>query len=226
MQNTEQTLGTAIAELNCVRPGTSASLDELTALNVTRDCVDQLLRACVAELRADPHSNHSWGAIGYVLDSSAHAVQQKYSPAATEGAPASMLETQPDHEVSDVEVFWDAYARLFSWNFLPADFLHALYLHWMDTERPEATPLKKCALTRRLKKIFVNERASGEWFYTRARAQTPMSAVEPITALVPDWSPDTSDKALYGARRRTSIKKTLDAGTGIQQSLERSTDLA
>ncbi|SEN98560.1 hypothetical protein [Cryobacterium luteum] len=219
MHNTEQTLGTAIAELNCVRPSTNASLDELTALNVARDCVDQLLRNCVTELRADPQTTHTWGAIGYVLDSSAHAVQQKYSPtptvpALTEPAPAPLLETQPNHEPSDAEVFWEAYAGCFSWNFLPSDFLHALYLRWMDTERPGITPLQKCALTRRLKKVIASESSPGEWFYTRARAHAPMSAAEPITALVPAWTPDTSDKPLYGVRRRTFIQKPLDAGTG------------
>ena len=61
MRNTEQTLGTAIAELRCLNPQRPASLAELIALRTALDCIDEPIRSCVDELRADPQSPHLAG---------------------------------------------------------------------------------------------------------------------------------------------------------------------
>ena len=74
-------------ELNNLNPNDPATLAELAALSTARDCIDELLRTRVAELRADPENAASWPAIAAALrSSSASAAQQKYSaqpPAAT-----------------------------------------------------------------------------------------------------------------------------------------------
>jgi len=173
VHNTEQTLRTAIGELNCLNPDRPASLDELTALAAARDCIQELLRACVTELRADPVASHSWSTIAYSLGaSSASAAQQRYG---------SQL-TNADEQIF---TFWQAFAERFTWDFLPADFLHSLYVQWMGAELPEHTPLRRVAFIGRLKAAVT---ADGGWNYTRSRPGSLMTALEPLVGLVPEWA--------------------------------------
>lgn len=193
MKSTEQTLGTAIGELKCIKPDSPASLDELTALSVARDCIEEMLRSCVAELRADTRTVHTWPAIAYALRStSASATKQRYG--------SKLVDVTADAE-EQVRAFWRVFAGQFVWDFLPTDFLHALYVHWMHTGTPEGAgpdPLPKKALTRRLKVIAT---ASGDWFYVRSRPGSRMSAAEPLAKQVPQWSREGSGMTLYGLRR-------------------------
>jgi hypothetical protein len=193
MRTTEQALNTAIAELNCLSTHRSASLDELTALSAARDCVDELLHACVAELRDDLQTIHTWPAIAYALGSSSvSTVRQQYGskrPAADAGADEQVLS------------FWRTFTNRFTWDFLPTDFLHALYVQWMNAGIPDATPLPKKAFTRRLKGAAT---ASGGWLYVRSRPGSLMSAAEPLTSQLPDWIQEASNDAVYGLRRTGS----------------------
>ena len=150
MRNTEQTLSTAIGELRCLNPDRPASLDELTALSAVRDCVEEMLRACVDELRTDADATHTWAGIAYALGSpSVSATRQRYGSGL---APA-------DEQVS---LFWQDFAERFVWGFLPTDFLYALYMQWMATLYPTDAPLLKKAFTRRLQ---IAVAGTGDWQY-------------------------------------------------------------
>ena len=194
MRNTEQTLGTAIGELRCITPNRPTSLDELTALSAARDCVDELLRSCVTELRTDTRTVYTWPAIAYALGSSSvSATKQHY------GSKLVDVTAEPDDQV---QAFWRVFAGQFVWDFLPTDFLHALYVHWMHTGIPENTvpaPLLKKSLTRRLKFIAT---ASGNWSYTRSRPGSLMSQEEPLTKTLPPQTYPVTPGGLYGFRRK------------------------
>ncbi|WP_160141083.1 primase-like DNA-binding domain-containing protein [Cryobacterium shii] len=101
--------------------------------------------------------------------------------------------------------FWQAFAELFACDFLPVDFLHALYADWMSQEFPTDTPLLKKAFTRRIKTVAT---ASGEWLYTRSRPGSMMDAPEPLTARAHGWARDRSEKPQYGLRRSKSATIT------------------
>lgn len=51
MRRTEQLLPTAIAELRCIGEGRPATLDDSRALQLASDCVSELLRDCVDQMR-------------------------------------------------------------------------------------------------------------------------------------------------------------------------------
>ena len=194
--NSDRTLRTALAQLQSLNPDAPASLDELTALSTARDCIDELLRTRVAELRADPENSASWPAIAAALrSSSASAAQQKYSAQPPAATAAWIANATADGQLL---AFWQAFAERFRWDFLPVDFLHALYADWMSEEFPADTLLLKKAFTRRIKTVAT---ASGEWLYTRSRPGSMMNAPEPLTSRVPGWIRDPSDHARYGLRR-------------------------
>ena len=192
MRNSEQTLRTAIGELKCLSADRPASLDELTALRAARDCVDELLNACVAELRSDPQRGQTWPAIAYALGySSASAAQQNY------GSRTVDVTTDADQQVS---AFWQAHSDRFTWNFLPTGFLYALYVQWLTTG---TEPLPQKAFTRRLKTAAT---ASGHWRYTRSRVGALIATAEPLAAGMPRWSRIRSGGTLYGLRRSTDLQ--------------------
>lgn len=191
MRNSEQPLRTALAQLQSLSPETPATLAELTALSAARDCIDELLWACVAELRADPETAPSWSDIAAALGSSSAAdaaTRQQYSP-----------RFDHDNATEQTLLFWKAFAALFAWDFLPTEFLHALYGQWMTQEFPDASHLPKKAFTRRLKAAAT---ASDEWFYTRARPGSLMDAPEPLDTPSLRWSRTQSETPRYGLRRR------------------------
>jgi Poxvirus D5 protein-like len=186
MRDTKQTLSTAIGELGCLSFDKPASLDELTALSVARDCIDQLLHSCVDELRTHPQLAHSWSAIADALGStSTSATRQLFT------SPQVLANKQ-------VLSFWRAFAERFAWDFLPAGFLHALYTQWLSTAFPEDTPLSRETFTRRLKAVAI---ASGEWIHTRSRPGSLMNAAEPLATQLPHWTRDGSNDAVWGLRR-------------------------
>lgn len=140
MRNTEQSLDTAIAALRCLNPDRAASLDELTALSAVRDCIDELLSSCVDELRSDRHAHHSWAAIAYAIGSSSQAaVRKKY------GTLTATVDAESDDQIA---TFWRAFAARFVWDFLPVDFLHALYVQWTMQGAPQVLPLPQKAFSR------------------------------------------------------------------------------
>lgn len=94
--------------------------------------------------------------------------------------------------------FWRTFAPQFAWDFLPSDFLYALYVHWMGQQFPRDTPHLKKALMRRLKDTVAN---SGTWFHSRSRPGSLMDAEEPLAARATGWTHVRSDDAIYGLRR-------------------------
>ncbi len=186
MRNTLQTLGTAIGELNCLRPDTPAALDELHALSIAHDCIDTLLRSCIEQMRHDPEALQSWADIAYTLGcDSANAVRQRFGS----------LTVGTDEQVVN---FWEAHAERFAWDFLPSTFLHQLYTSWMRTNANSHMPLTNETFTRRLKTVAT---ANGNWTHIRSRPDAHMSASEPLLTLVPGWLPPSGNRAIYGFRR-------------------------
>ncbi|TFB59016.1 hypothetical protein E3N86_12290 [Cryobacterium sp. Hz7] len=117
MHHSDHPLRTALAELNNLSTDSPATLAELAALSAARDCIDEMRRTCVAELRADSEHAASWPAIAAALrSSSASAAQQKSSakPAATA---AWLANATADGQILS---FWQAFAERFAWDFLPA----------------------------------------------------------------------------------------------------------
>ena len=190
-------------ELNNLNPNDPATLAELAALSAARDCIDELLRTCVAELRADPLNATSWPAIAAALSSASASAAQKRDGAKPPAAAAAWLANSTAD--GQILAFWQAFAELFRWDFLPVDFLHALYADWMSEGFPTDTPLLKKAFTRRIKTVAT---ASGEWLYTRSRPGSMMDAAEPLTARVTGWTRNRSDDAQYGLRRSKSATIT------------------
>lgn len=208
MLNTKQTLATAIAELHCLSPDRPASLEELTALSTARECIDQLMRECVTQLRQD-HPPTTWSAIAYVLGTpSVAAARQRYGSAVAvvgtlAGTGSALGRTSVKSNAPATErvlMFWLSIADRFAWGFLPASFVHALYVQWMTAEFPAEETVGRMALTGRLRPIAAAT-ATGEWRYTRLRAASLLGAPEPLCALVPGWSATDLEKAQYGFLR-------------------------
>jgi hypothetical protein len=193
MKTTEQTLATAIGQLSLLSPDRPTSFDDLVALNAARDCIDELLRACVDELSTDPQTSALWSAVS-------SAIKLSSKPAPTKKQPHSS-ETVSSRADKRIRSFWREFAEHFAWDFLPMDFLHALYTQWMSAEFPKDAPLSKETFTRRLK---VAAAASEGWSYSRSRPGCLMNAAEPLLDQVPNWTHDGSARAIYGLRRSGS----------------------
>ena len=224
MRITQQALGTAIAELHCLSPDRPASLEELTALSTARDCIDQLMRDCVVQLRED-HPPIAWSEIANVLGTpSVAAARQRYGSevaVANTGAGTALGKTGVKYNAPATErilVFWLSIAEQFSWGFLPVSFVHALYVAWMTAEFPAEQPVGRTAFTGRLKPIAAAT-ATGEWRYTRLRAASLLGAPEPLCARVPAWSVTDLEKAQYGFLRVGPV--TEGDSTDRRQSLTR-----
>lgn len=185
MQDIGLKLPAALDELGKLATDHPASLEDLVALSAARECIDELFRSCTNELRADPAIAPVWEAV-----SSAIKLQPNRAP-----SKAKNVLGQSDEQVLE---FWDAFAGHFTWDFLPNDFLHALYEHWMAERYPNDVAFSSKALTRRLKSAAVR---SGKWFHTRARPGSLMKATEPLAARVPHWCHDGTDAAISGLRR-------------------------
>ncbi|TFD12883.1 hypothetical protein E3T35_06240 [Cryobacterium sp. TMT1-2-2] len=174
----------------------SASLKEITAMSAARDRIDQQIRSHVNELRADPHSARSWANIADAIGvPSAAVARQLYG---------SDLTRADDQVLS----YWKAFVARFTWDFLPAGFLYALYEYWMSKEFPEDTPVLKEPFTRLL---YAAATASGGWIHRRSRPGSLMDAVEPLTELVPHWTRNRSNAAMHGLRRLKSVRSSVDA---------------
>lgn len=214
MRNTEGALGTAIAELHCLSPDRPASLEELTALSTARECIDQLMRACVSQLRED-HPPTTWSAIASVLGTpSVAAARQRYGSETAVASTHAGTGTGPDLGRTGVKYnapatervlgFWLSIAERFAWDFLPVGFVHALYVQWMTAEFPAEETLGRMALTGRLRPIAAAT-APGEWRYTRVRAASLLGTPEPLCDLVPGWSATDLEKAQYGFLRTGQV---------------------
>lgn len=193
MLNTQQTLGTAIAELQCIQPDVPTNVDELTALRVARDCIDELMSSCISELRADPNTRRSWSDIAYALgEKPTSSVIREYG---SDGSDSSEGDER-------ARTFWLEHRRRFAWDFITVDLAHALYVQWMRTHAPDADLLKKKALTRRLKIVV---ELTGDWVYTRARIGSLTTADEPLLDQIPSWSLPEGNPAVWGFRRASSM---------------------
>jgi hypothetical protein len=155
------TLSAAIGELRCVSPDSSASISELIALAAARDSINELIQACVDELRADQQNPATWADIAYALGTTSSDVARQRH--ASKVSPASAAEE------GQILAFWDAFAHRFRWDFLPMDFLYALYESWMKSgSSPEFSDrvLTRETFVRRVKGPAT---ATGEWSHRRSR---------------------------------------------------------
>lgn len=106
MHHTEQTLPTAISELQCIRPGETATITELRAPVVALECAQLLRDACVDQLRTP----HSWVEIADALGCSPDTARRTY---------AANSET-PRVTPNDVAAFWAQHSENFEWDELVA----------------------------------------------------------------------------------------------------------
>jgi hypothetical protein len=190
MLNAEQTLTTAIGHLSRLSTAGPASFDELVALSAARVAIDELFHNCSNELRADPQVAPVWSAIASAIES-----QAKRGPSKKISYGAQKADSNADAQVLR---FWRTFAPQFAWDFLPSNFLYALYVHWMAQQFPRDTPHRKKALMLRLKDAAAT---SGDWFHSRSRPGSMMDAPEPLAARAPGWTRVRSDEAIYGLRR-------------------------
>lgn len=105
MLNAAQNLDTIAAELARLNTDRPASLDDLVALSVARDCIEELFRSCTDELRADPR-------VAPLLNAMTAAI--KLQP--KHGAAKQKKESCDSEQ--QVLMFWNAFAGRFAWDFL------------------------------------------------------------------------------------------------------------
>lgn len=186
-----------IEELSLLDTTRPASFDDLVALNIARRSVEALLRACAEELGTDPK-------MAFLCD--ALTVATELSPSPARGS-RRQRSTQHSAQKADpranlrVRSFWREFAPEFAWDFLPLEFLHALYAQWLHEEFPGDAVFTRETFGRRLKATAI---ASGEWVHARSRPGYLMGAAEPLLARTSGWVPDESDRAFYGFRRSGS----------------------
>lgn len=181
------TLATIIEQLGLLGTGRTSTFDDLVALNIARECIDELFHDCVDELSAGPETANLWSAV-----ISAGKLTSK-----SRSAPARISNTE-SHATRKINLFWKTFETTFTWDFLPGSFLYAVYKQWLTAEFPGAAALPKKTFTRRLNAAAA---ASGEWAHNRSRPGSLMSAEEPLLTRASGWSPDESDCAVWGLRR-------------------------
>lgn len=122
-----------------------------------------------------------------------------------EHGPAALVRRQHNASLSgldgQIEFFWHTVSTRSTWDFLPADFIFALWISWPSAEAATdlgAAALAQATFTKRLKSIAT---ASGDWIYIRSRPGALMDAHQPLAELVPDWTHNGSNAAIYGFRR-------------------------
>lgn len=202
MLNAEHTLTAVIEQLDCLNLDHAASLKDLVALNTARDLLDELFHACTAELRSDPELAPVWAAIAAGVDELSSKQRSRARDSRgylTSTAGTAALPVDQDKRASDlVAEYWQFFKQSFVWDFLPAEFLHLLYVQWLTKQYPSDAALSRFTFARRLKTAVA---FSGDWFYVRSRPGSLMAAQEPLAQFVPCWRKDASDVARYGLRR-------------------------
>ncbi len=193
MSSTVQNLSTAMRRLASIDPEQPSCFENLVALNAARNCIEALFKSCSEELSSDPETADLWEAVA-----SAAAVQSKDRKSKNLPVRTSQQYENPARSDEQAEMFWNAFADKVAWDFLPVDFLHALYTQWMSEQFPGAVQFSKGALTRRLKRAAAK---SGDWHHSRSRPGSLMRAAEPLAERVPEWSHDGSNATIYGFRR-------------------------
>lgn len=186
MRHTEQLLPTAIAELRCIGDDRPASLDDLRALKLATECVQELLRACVDQMRSEPDAYQSWARIADVLDSdSVSATKQRFL-------------SRSMRAEDQVAAFWETFSNRFAWGFLPTEFLYALYLGWMRRDHSEHEVMARESLIHRLRAVACQ---GGLWEYRRVRARPMTLFPEPLLELAGGDFRPSDNRARYGLRR-------------------------
>lgn len=181
---------TAIEQLSLLRPDQPATFDDLVALNTARECIDKLFRDYIDELSSDPRTAAVWSAVG-----SAVKMTSKPAPGTRTSYGQHTTDALPNRRIRS---FWDTHAKRLTWDFLPFDFVHALYVQWLGATYPMDAPVSRETFPRRLKAVAT---ASGEWNHTRSRPGSLMNAAEPLAERLPGWSHDGTNRAIYGLRR-------------------------
>lgn len=180
-------------------PDRSAGAEDSSLLSPSFPRVDQPLRPCLDE----PHPH-----LGAMCT---------WSPADgdLEYAPIVSIRRRKESDFADsdrqVQFFWHAFASRFAWDFLPADWLYALWNDWLSAGQAE--DLSQIALTRFTfrKRLRYVANSSGEWVYTRSRPGHLMDAHEPLTESSVDWTPDEPQLAICGLRRIGTMRSASSA---------------
>lgn len=198
------TLDIAVGELRCVSTHRKASLEELTALRIARDCIDEMLQACVDELKAQ-HDESFWSELSRALAITPASARKEFDRAgAGSDAPVRKTPQRLASPTERVKLFWRSHRDRFQWDFLPADFLHAVYEHWMGEEFPGETVLPPKTFTRRLQSAVIASPAG--WLYTRSRLGSLMDGHEPLAERLKCWTAPQDNNARYGLRRTSCMR--------------------
>lgn len=205
MKSSKQTVSAALNDLGYLDPSRPATLHELIALSSARARIDELMHACITELRADDALAPSWKAIAFAAgSSSSDAARQKYSEPFVGGHSETPVLPNVVSANGPIVSFWLHFADRFAWDVLPMNFLYALYSQWMADEHPADTPRLPKAFARHIRDAAT---ASGEWTYARSRPGSLMDDTEPLLARLPQWSRNETDEAVHGLRRTTSVRR-------------------
>ncbi|MGO4689467.1 hypothetical protein [Glaciibacter sp. 2TAF33] len=107
--------------------------------------------------------------------------------------------------------FWQTYAWRFAWGFVPFSFLYELYQHWIRTQAAAGLhlPLLEDQIFGR--RLAAAATATGEWSYTRRRADHLMDAPEPLTELVPNWKRPGKHQSVNGYLRSGIVGRRGEA---------------
>jgi hypothetical protein len=177
-----QTIATAISSLSGLLAEPEASFEGLATLHSVREQINELFDTYAAGLRADPSTEPMWNAIAAAMSSSSNAKTSRTC-----------------HE-SRVETFWAEHAEQFTWDFVPMQVVHEIYVDWMHRRHASEAVLNRTAFSKQLRQTLPD---CGAWRYTRARTGALMRTHEPLAQKV-SWRPDDSNAAIYGLRRRAA----------------------
>lgn len=195
-----------VSLLQCMSADSPATLDELTALSLARAEIDALTRACVADLRSNPQRGHTWSEVAEALGSAEpDAVRMKHSPRASSSPVAT------DEHVAR---FWRTVSPQLAWDFLPSNFIHALFVWWLRDEYPQRTAPSERALIRRVKAAALPSR---EWVHDRVRPRRALPR-EPLLDHLPDYIAPSDSRAFWGSGESRRHRTTPDCFRAVHDS--------
>lgn len=140
---------------------------------------------CRATPIGQPSPAQEWSAIAAALgEPSTSAVRRRFNQ-----------HTNASYE--SVAAFWSVREALFESDFLPINFLHALYAAWSGRDQPNRELMSQRFFSHRLKPIA----ALSGWSYARSRSSTATAPQEPLPSDIPLWTPSNGTVGIYGLRR-------------------------
>lgn len=118
-------LATAIEELTLLDTARPATFDDLMALNIARNSVEALFRACIAELSTDPKNAALWSALTAANDLSSPARGSRRHDSARSNSGPNGAQNPDGRANLLLQAFWREFAPDSTWDFVPLEFLHA-----------------------------------------------------------------------------------------------------